>query len=1114
MVRINPEFLPNNLKKDMELIEARASAPTSTVGRLMNIGKGDFSKGLAFSLGLPSQLVSLTLNKLGVTETKNPVLGVNDWLTIFHSMGMSGSIPSNERGFYEKIFGRTSEEVGAAAAWIGGLAGLGARAAARGGVRVMGREGQGFFKKAFTDPAGYTRQRAVPEFGKVFSEGKGFFPKATNLQNLGRARKQIIPRLRESGKSLMEQIGADPLRATTRELGFTVGAGAGAGVMQQVIPDSILAEMSGQLLGPLSFTALKGLAKTIPTKMRLVNWSQSMKSLAEQGDATVAEWQRDKLKELSPYLAEGDPRVVGKYEDVGVSAFRHTPEGAKERFELAEKAGLIGEGIDPSVTTAGLNPGYINMKSALDTLVDSNILNEAQKQFLLAQPDISQKRIAEFIQSITPSYSETMTIGAAAQRTFKKKIKEFKEDIKRVEKGMKSEMDILQPIKSRKAMGAKIRKDTIQKFDNSIDEWRKIGDETGVNQAKVFLPEDSIIATQSIVNDFNRLVRSTEGIDFIGKDTIKGITEDLLDGRGFLILKMLGQRVQREMLNIGAKTYKSATAVESFRNLAQFKKRINDMIDSISDEALRLPGPEPAFPTSFANKAILQSRENILDRIQKGETYKGVSAEDLIDPNQSKTILDDLSRQDAQPKIDAEIARLRGDSEINVALELGSLSPETAAKLNIPINASLSERFDAYKKAYFLNHINAFKRGYPQELMRKGPFGFRYTEDEVVAMLHIKPTRQGGATLMEDYIRVHGFDTEDIERGLLHDLWEKTVEIKKGNKVWNTDKAEKWLEDYREVLEVANIDPDKFIANRIESYKMLADERLRLSKREQEWLKGTFVEQLVKKGWSPHEAIGEPIEIVKKALNEPLYMDKLIRDLRGNRPALQGLRVRVFEMIANQGEAKEMYKLLRQHEPSLEKLFGTTKAGKEHLKNLKDIMVLKEMSEVRPSVKPKGGQPLDIIGEVSGWMGTTPAMLGNMLWVLHSRFLPARFVYSRLGLNFFKRIGKDKWNDTIKNVMLDPTMAKDLNRAIGGTTTPYPERLTALRKTYINLLNLGLENRVDILENLSQIIPHEDDKRFKKMSVDYLRQLQNDDYKLKKIDPPTNRLEFNVVPTK
>jgi hypothetical protein len=89
-----------------------------------------------------------------------------------------------------------------------------------------------------------------------------------------------------------------------------------------------------------------------------------------------------------------------------------------------------------------------------------------------------------------------------------------------------------------------------------------------------------------------------------------------------------------------------------------------------------------------------------------------------------------------------------------------------------------------------------------------------------------------------------------------------------------------------------------------------------------------------------------------------------------------------------------------------------------------------------------------------------------------------------------------------------------LNRAIGGTTTPYPERLTALRKTYINLLNLGLENRVDILENLSQVIPHEDDKRFKKMSVDYLRQLQNDDYKLKKIDPPTNRLEFNVVPTK
>ena len=81
----------------------------------MNIGKGDFSKGLAFSLGLPSQLVSLTLNKLGVTETKNPVLGVNDWLTIFHSMGMSGSIPSNERGFYEKIFGRTLEEVGAAA---------------------------------------------------------------------------------------------------------------------------------------------------------------------------------------------------------------------------------------------------------------------------------------------------------------------------------------------------------------------------------------------------------------------------------------------------------------------------------------------------------------------------------------------------------------------------------------------------------------------------------------------------------------------------------------------------------------------------------------------------------------------------------------------------------------------------------------------------------------------------------------------------------------------------------------------------------------------------------------------------------------------------------------
>lgn len=199
---------------------------------------GGFNRGLVGMAGLPVDLVSAGLGLVGAPISDRPV-GGSAWLRENLPEAMFPEAPDTTGG---RILARTGEELGASVLPAAGIMG----AASRAGAQAIG-------------PA----QNAAQAF--------------------------------------LDPIRRSPLRATLGEAAAATGAGVGAGVAQEMVPDSPIAEMTGQIVGGFAPTALANMPASLVA--RGANAIRSRVSETARRDV-AREAARDYLGEMTAQQVE------------------------------------------------------------------------------------------------------------------------------------------------------------------------------------------------------------------------------------------------------------------------------------------------------------------------------------------------------------------------------------------------------------------------------------------------------------------------------------------------------------------------------------------------------------------------------------------------------------------------------------------------------------------------------------------------------------------------------------------------------------------------------------------------------------------------------------------
>ena len=574
--------------------------------RAFQIGTGSLGQGLSQMTGLPVDLINMGLKKMGASEEELLGGGSEDFHRWLGHVGLSSSV--KPRGTFEKLLARTGEEVGASLPLLIPFLGVGARAARLGGVMAAPGK-RGIAKRIFTDP---TLIRKAP-------------PGSVAAQRL--AQRESMGKIRGFTRDVFERAGADPVRASAQELAYASAAGMGAGVMREMYPNSLFAEVTGQILGPIGL----GAAMYWPTGTRLLR--KGYKTVTKSVDDYSSKNILEDLEKLDPSFApikdaDGKPvldadgrpqRNLAAISELSGKLDFMEKEFPDIRFHLA---GLLPDNpqIQAAFDILNFTPDEVNMISAMYPHNEEAIKAYWSKfKSKYGDPGVTEFDLGTTLgvkeKELISDHSKQIKALSGSQRTWPDKIGGGDPGV-RFQNWDITQKGIREFPGGRQNLGKQLRTLSQEKLNESYSVSSLVYDELGLNHLDVIPDDLTRSEILQISNDFRTLLK--ENTELYSRIQAPAEIEKVItEGQSMSMLmafhSITGQALRGKYPKI------STSGTESVqRSLKLLQKRIENTMQSLEAGAVLSPGT----PTSVTGKELLK---NI------NKQFKEFSKEELLD---------------------------------------------------------------------------------------------------------------------------------------------------------------------------------------------------------------------------------------------------------------------------------------------------------------------------------------------------------------------------------------------------------------------------------------------------------------------------------------------------
>lgn len=324
----------------------------------------------------------------------------------------------------------------------------------------------------------------------------------------------------------------------------------------------------------------------------------------------------------------------------------------------------------------------------------------------------------------------------------------------------------------------------------------------------------------------------------------------------------------------------------------------------------------------------------------------------------------------------------------------------------------LGEQYAQFRKEYFENYIKPFESGAIFKAKNKDGTGFFKVRNEQVAGMFLdnpSASKQFYSIFKDDPEMMQAFEMS---------VWDQLRRDVAPDGIVDQKKLKRWRHRHSDTLkELPEI--GKNVSNIQNVQDGLVARQLQLAARKERIENKVLAKQLHRytKGATTSE------QILNNALKNPMQMASLKSFIKGNPDAKNALTRIVWER-ATSGNSQDVYNFVNNHRKSLTVLFG-----KQHFKDIEDVVGMRAMLELTPTPKGEAYTPMPM-EEIERKMGMKFPSASTRYYAFMSGRLAKSYLVGDIARAAIYSKGKMHAEELFKAALYDPMVAREMANSI------------------------------------------------------------------------------------